>query len=256
MVSESLVRSISWAVVACLLALFGCAPAEDGDGGGGAGVPVGGFSGAGFSGAGLGGAGGAGTGVSGAGAGGAAGVAGSAGVGGGAGVSGAGTGGAAGAAAPMVAGCEVAVMAAPATLHAAVAALLNPPAPAPPTPCGFSSCHAGAGKAGLSLLGAADMRAAMVDKPSCQAPNLPLVDGRGGQVALDNSYLWIKLTGAADAAGIMIGDPAWGMGGACGQSAAAPYGGRMPQMASAMTTSEDRLATIRNWICGGAPGPM
>lgn len=163
----------------------------------------------------------------------------------------------AGSVAPVtVAGCEAAVMSDPATMYAAVNALLNPPDVTMPTPCGFSSCHAGNGKAKLVLLGKTDLRATMVDVPSCLAPNVPLVDGRGGQMALDNSWLWIKLVGAADSAGIITANPAWGMGGACDQTPAAPYGIRMPQMASPKTASEERLATIRNWICAGAPGPM
>jgi hypothetical protein len=248
MVSESLVRSIAWVIVPCVLALVGvggCGAADDGDGGGGGGVPVGG---AGIGGAGIGGAG-----IGGVGAGG-AGVAGSAGMGGAgtAGGAGAGTGGAAGAPAMTVAGCEVAVMADAATLHAGASEVLTAM-----TPCGFSSCHAGSGKAGLILAGATNLATLMVDKPACQAPNLSVVKSGGGQAALDGSYLWIKLAGAADPSGLIMGDAAtWGMGGACGQTPSAPYGVRMPQMASAMTTSEDRLAKIRNWICGGAPGPM
>jgi hypothetical protein len=151
-----------------------------------------------------------------------------------------------------VAGCETAVAGDAATLHAAAAEVLTPM-----TPCGFSSCHAGTGKAGLILTGATNLNMLMVDKMSCEAPNLPLVASGGGQTALDKSYLWIKLAGAADPSGFIQGDMAtWGMGGACGQTAAAPYGVRMPQMATAMTTSEERLAKIRNWICGGAPAPM
>lgn len=139
-----------------------------------------------------------------------------------------------------------------ATLHAAASEVLTAT-----TTCGFSSCHIGAGKAGLTLVGSTNLNMLMVDKPSCQAPNVPLVKSGGGQAALDDSYLWIKLVGAADSSGFILGDVAvWGMGGACGQTAAAPYGVRMPQAASAMTTSEERLAKVRNWICAGAPAPM
>ena len=243
MVRESLVGSVAWAVVPCLLALVGCGGGDDGGNGGG-GAAVGGFGGAGAGGAGAGGAGAGGAGAGGAGVGGAG--------AGGAGAGGAGAGGAAGGGSPVVAGCEAAVAGDAATLHAAAAEVLTAMGT-----CGFSSCHANMGKAGLILLGATDLNMLMVDKPACQAPNLSVVKSGGGQAALDGSYLWIKLAGAADPSGFIMGDmAAWGMGGACGQTAAAPYGVRMPQMASAMTTSEERLAKIRNWICGGAPGPM
>ena len=236
MVSVSLIRSGAIAIALCALAMAGCKSTPDGDGGGGAGTPLGGFGGAGIGAAGVGGAGVGGAGIGGAGVGG-AGV-GGAGIGGaGAGGAAAGVGGSAGSAAPVVvAGCETAVAGDAVTLHAAASEVLTLM-----TPCGFSSCHAGTGKANLILTGATNLAMLMVDK----------------QAALDRSYLWIKLTGAADASGFIQGDMAvWGMGGACGQTAAAPYGVRMPQMATAATTSEERLAKIRNWICGGAPAPM
>jgi len=153
---------------------------------------------------------------------------------------------------PMgVPGCEIAdASAGGPALHAAAADVLTMM-----SPCGFSSCHVGTGKAGLVLLGATNLNMLLVGKPSCEAPNVPLVDGAGGDAGLLHSYIWIKLTGAADSGGSIMGDPAWGTGGACGQTPSAPYGIRMPQMATNMTTSDTRLAAIRNWICAGAPAP-
>lgn len=148
-----------------------------------------------------------------------------------------------------VAGCE-AVTATTGDLHAAAAAILTPM-----TPCGFSSCHQGNGKAGLVLTDVADLAAQMVGKPACEAPNLMLVDGSGGDAGLANSYLWQKLTAPAVAGGQLVGDPAWGTPGNCGQEVGS-YGGRMPLAGSPDVPGEERLGPIRDWICAGAPGPM
>jgi hypothetical protein len=149
------------------------------------------------------------------------------------------------------AGCEVADMsAAPSALHAAAAAVLTVA-----SPCGFGSCHAGQGKAGLVLLNATDLRMTMVGKASCQVPAIPLVDAAGGNAGLANSWLWLKLTAPADASGVMTGDAAWGAGVNCGQSGGQMYGLRMPWSNTDTPLEDARLAAVRNWICAGAPGP-
>ena len=139
---------------------------------------------------------------------------------------------------------------APADLHAAAAAVLTAAAP-----CGSSSCHGGSrARAGLELLEVPNLNEALVGKFACEAPNLPLIDGSGGAAALANSFLWYKITGAAEA-GILPGDPAtFGMAGACGQPGDQPYGELMPKGGGQM--SEERLAPIRAWICAGAPAPL
>jgi len=199
-----------------------------------------------------------------AGVGGAGGMLGGAGVSGGAGASGAaagaggagGTGMAGAGAAGMgggntFAGCAVAdTSAAPSALHAAAAAVLTMA-----SPCGFGSCHAGQGKAGLILLSATDLRMTLVDKASCQAPTIPLVDDAGGDAGLVHSWLWLKLTAPADTSGVVTGDAAWGAGVNCGQTGGQMFGLRMPWTNTDMPLEEARLAAIRNWICAGAPGP-
>ncbi len=151
-------------------------------------------------------------------------------------------------AATAVPGCEIADMSS-ATLHADAAAIL-----ATETPCGFSSCHTGNGKAGLILHEVADLNAQMVGVTSCEAPNLPLVDGQGGDAGLNNSWLWLKLTAEAVPGGMLTPDATWGEPGNCGQDVGS-YGGRMPLAGSPDVPGEERLGPIRNWICAGAPGP-
>jgi hypothetical protein len=184
------------------------------------------------------------------------------------GASGVGAGGAAGAvagtggmgaggmgAAGAVPGCSAAMPGMPAALHtAAVEALAAMP---PTSTCGGStSCHQGAGKAMLSLLNMTDMRTALVGKMSCEAPMIPLVDGSMGDAALNNSWLWIKLTAPTDASGNLVSNPAWGTPGSCGQTPPSGYGLRMPWgFAGTMYLGEANMAKIRNWICAGAPGP-
>ncbi len=151
-----------------------------------------------------------------------------------------------------VAGCSAAdTTAAPAALHMAAHDVL-----ASATTCAFSSCHAGGNpRAHLNLLNVADIRTAMVGVASCEAPNLPLVDGSGGDAALNHSYLWLKLTAPVMLDASLTGDPAWGMNLTCNQNAGQPYGIRMPNSGTAMLWEEARLAAVRNWICAGAPGP-
>jgi hypothetical protein len=192
-----------------------------------------------------------------AGAGGAGGVAaagtGGAGAGGGAG----GTGMAGMGAGGAIPGCSAAMPGMPSALHAAAVEAL---AAMPPTSsCGGStSCHQGAGKAMLSLLNVTDLRMALVDKMSCEAPMIPLVSGSMGDAALNNSWLWIKLTAPTDSSGNLVSNPAWGaVGSGCGQTPPSGYGLRMPWGFSGTTyLSDANMAKVRNWICAGAPGPM
>jgi hypothetical protein len=217
-----------------LLALAGCKSDGDGDDNtAGVGGAAGTLGGAGVSGGGAGASGT--TAGAGGGAGGAMAGAGAAGMGGGG----------------QFAGCEVADMsAAPSALHAAAAAVLTMA-----SPCGFGSCHAGVGKAGLVLLNATDLRMTTVGKASCQVPAIPVVDDAGGNAGLANSWLWLKLTAPADASGVITGDAAWGAGVNCGQMGGQMYGLRMPASNTDTPLEEARLAAIRNWICAGAPGP-
>jgi hypothetical protein len=145
----------------------------------------------------------------------------------------------------------MATSAPPAMLHMAAHDVLGVA-----SPCGFSSCHMGSNaRAHLDLLDAANLKTALVGKPACEAPNLPLVDGSGGDAALAKSYLWIKLTGAVDVSAAIVANPAWGTPGAdCGQMGQ-PNGVRMPLTNTDMLLDEPRLSAIRNWICAGAPGP-
>ena len=136
-----------------------------------------------------------------------------------------------------------------AALHAAALALLTPTAP-----CAGSSCHSTRGKAaGLTLMGATDLRELLVDKAACLAPELPLVDGSGGSAALANSWLWLKLTSDVDAQGKLPETAAWGVAESCGQQGDEPHGVLMPLGGESL--EEEQLATLRSWICAGAPGP-
>jgi hypothetical protein len=225
------------AAASLLLSLAGCKSGDD-DGDGMAGL--GGTGGAGVGGAGVGGAGVGGAGVGGAGVGG-AGV-------GGAGMGGAGMGGVP----PASAGCEAADMTVTGSAaHAAAATLL-----AGMTPCGFSSCHSGTGpKAQLALAMQTNLNMLLVDKPSCEAPSVPLVKSGGGQAALDGSWLWLKLVAPADSSGVITPNAAWGTAMNCGQTGGQMFGLRMPWSNTEMKLEDDRLQVIRNWICAGAPGP-
>lgn len=124
------------------------------------------------------------------------------------------------------------------------------------SPCGFSSCHQGpTGKADLVLTNEMDLRTLLVGVNSCQVPAIPLVADGGGDTALDNSWLWIKLTAPSDPSGVITGDPAWGTAVNCGQMGNQPYGLRMPWSNTDALVDDERLAKVRNWICAGAPGP-
>ena len=134
-------------------------------------------------------------------------------------------------------------------LHAAAASVLTVM-----SPCGFSSCHQGNGKAGLALAGATDLNALLVGKTACEAPTLSLVDGSGGDAALNRSWLWLKLVAPYRPGGTLEGHPDWGTPGACGQVPPDSYGVLMP-LGATEALDEARLGPIRDWICAGAPGP-
>jgi hypothetical protein len=126
-------------------------------------------------------------------------------------------------------------------------------------PCAFSSCHDSTQKkAGLNLdTGLTDLKAALVGKPSCEAPTIPLVDASGGDAALAKSWLWLKLQGPIDASTNLTADPSYGAGNLpCAQDPGAPWGVRMPKSGGADGLSQMRLDPVREWICAGAPGPM
>lgn len=82
---------------------------------------------------------------------------------------------------------------------------------------------------------------------------MPLVDGKGEEAALNNSWLWLKLTKPTDANMNMVPDAAWGTPGNCGQNVGS-FGQLMP-WGNSVPMAEPRLAKIRNWICAGAPAP-
>ena len=124
--------------------------------------------------------------------------------------------------------------------------------------CGFSaSCHRDRGKANLSLLNATDLRTLMVDKMSCEVPTMPIVSSMMGDAGLNNSWLWHKLVAPLDSSNNLVPKPEWGTTpGNCGQANTGTFGFRMPYSnpIDVYLGSAD-LGKIRNWICGGAPGP-
>jgi hypothetical protein len=138
-------------------------------------------------------------------------------------------------------------------LHMAAAAVLTPA-----SPCGFSSCHTGAGKAKLTLMGSTDLKTLLVDKPSCEAPTLPLISSMGNEAGLEHSWIWQKLTAMTDTSGVgtIVSKPEWGMSASCGQDGDKPFGIRMPWTNSDMMLDATKLASIKAWICAGAPGPQ
>lgn len=163
----------------------------------------------------------------------------------------AGTSGAAGSMGGLTGACAGAnVAVGPAALHAAAQVALA----GPMASCGLSTaCHQGAtGKAMLSFKDKPDMRMLMVGKMSCVAPTIPLVDGRGGEAALNNSWLYLKLIAPLDSASNLMANTAFGTPGSCGQITVGSFGQRMPQGETGMWKDTGK---IRDWICGGAPGP-
>jgi hypothetical protein len=108
-------------------------------------------------------------------------------------------------------------------------------------------------EAGLGLLGLTNLRDVLVDKTACQVPALKLIDGSGGDAALDNSWLWQKLTAPVDSSGVIAVNPAWGASANCQQQPGQTFGVRMPIGATSL--ADDKLAKVRDWICAGAPAP-
>jgi hypothetical protein len=143
----------------------------------------------------------------------------------------------------------------PAMLHADAAAILTTPMGGT---CNFSSCHIPPnGKAKLTLAGVANL-ATLVGVPSCQVPTIPLVAAGGGDAALQNSWLWLKLTAPTVANDVaLVANPTWGAGAVadCEATPAMPFGVIMPKTAT-KPLDENKLGPIRRWICGGAPGPQ
>jgi hypothetical protein len=173
---------------------------------------------------------------------------------GGAPVGGGGAGGAGGAGTVDSLKCETSPPATtPAMLHADAAAVLGSPT------CNFSSCHVTPnGKAKLVLQNVADLNVALVGKMSCQVPTIPLVAAGGGDTALQNSWLWLKLTSPTVANDVALApNAAWGAGAIpdCEATPTMPFGVLMPKTAT-KPLEETKLGPVRRWICAGAPGPM
>lgn len=149
-------------------------------------------------------------------------------------------------------------LAAPAALHQAAAMALLPVS-TPNGACSFSSCHdAASKKANLALLATMplDLKTPTVGKPACEVPSMVLVAAGGGDMALAKSWLWQKLVAPADSGGVIAPKPEWGtMTGSCGQEGGESFGVRMPRSLTDTLLGADRLTAVRDWICGGAPGP-
>ena len=140
-------------------------------------------------------------------------------------------------------------------LYSAMAMAFLPQESNPNLPCAFGSCHnMGKKAAQLALPLGGNLIEALVNKPSCEAPNLKLVEPGGGDAALKKSWLYMKLAAPVDGNAALIPDPAWGTPGQCGQMEG--FGARMPISSGADGVGEAKLAVAREWICAGAPGPM
>ena len=117
----------------------------------------------------------------------------------------------------------------------------------------------GAGPAGSATaihLARGGARTLLVDKASCESPNLKLVDASGGDQGLAHSWLWQKLTAPADSSGKLETKADWGTAaGGCNQESGMGFGLRMPLSGSADQLTDTKLKAIRNWICAGAPKP-
>jgi hypothetical protein len=173
----------------------------------------------------------------------------------------AGGGAAGGGAAGMAAGgggltCAGASMAAPSALHMAAAMAILPVMNQ--GPCAFGSCHdANSKKAGLVLTATPlDLKMQIVGKPSCEVPNMMVVDASGGDAGLAKSWLWQKLAAPADSSGGITAKPEWGTAAAsCSQDPGQAFGARMPRSGTDEQLSMQKLSALRDWICAGAPGP-
>jgi len=135
-----------------------------------------------------------------------------------------------------------------AVTHDQVAAILGA-GPDGKGTCSISSCHGdGIASAGLNLRASADLTELLVNKPSCEAPSLMLVEPG----APEKSWVYIKLTAEMKANKDLVPDPAWGEPGE-GCEEATGFGKRMPETGLAL--SEEKVEQIRQWILDGAPGP-
>ena len=151
-------------------------------------------------------------------------------------------------------GCGAAMSMPPAMLHAAMVTTFTQTMGTMASCAASTSCHQmGSPKAMLALGGVTDLKTALVGKMSCEAPNVPLADGKGGDAALANSWLWIKLVAPLDGNGNIPFKPEWGTPGTtCGVPTPGTGGIRMP---FGVDPSPEQVNTLRNWICAGAPGP-
>jgi hypothetical protein len=143
----------------------------------------------------------------------------------------------------------------PAELYAAAATAFLPKDDKNVAPCAFGPCH-NTNKmiAKLAFAPGGSLVDAVVNKPACEAPNLKLVDPSGGDKALANSYLYLKLAAPVDGSANLVPDPAWGSPMNCGQPM--DFGARMPVGSGEMGVGDEKLAIMKEWICAGAPGPM
>lgn len=121
-------------------------------------------------------------------------------------------------------------------------------------PCAFGSCHNASKKAAQLSLVVGTNLAELVGKPSCESPNLKLVEAGGGDAALAKSWLYQKLAAPVDGSAALVPDPAWGTPGQCGQMG--DFGMRMPLAGGAEGVGEAKLNAMKEWICAGAPGAM
>lgn len=179
---------------------------------------------------------------------------------GGGGAAAGGTNGAAGAGAVDPLRCEPPNVAlTSATLHQAAYEVLGKRGRSPSGvvgACAFSGCHEQQRAAAMLVLQDIGNLSSLVGRPSCQAPAMALVAAGGGDVALQRSWIWQKLTAPLNAMEGLAPQSAWGTAVSCGgPSPGNPFGGRMPAR-SASVLPETQLGPIRRWICAGAPGPM
>ena len=177
------------------------------------------------------------------------------GMGGVAGVAGTGTGGTmAGTSGGEPPSCDVYAAMAPGTArgsHDIVAAMLRGDGSAtnPLGACAFSSCHSDAANGMLNLTTMPDITTALVNVPACEAPALMRVKPMDPA----SSWLWIKLTGPADASGNITyaTTPQ-----ACKGADAGTLGILMPWSPGSPASLEPtQLFQICSWIQDGALGP-
>jgi hypothetical protein len=162
--------------------------------------------------------------------------------------------GAGGGTASNDASCTGVTTGAAADLHAAAAKILIPADMTSKGTCSFSSCHDSSAKKAKLIFDytSTDLHALLVDKPACEAATYSLVASGGGDASLAKSWIWQKLSSAADGSGNLIVKPEWGTPTSCGQSDG--FGVRMPMSGDRL--DDTKLGAIKAWICAGAPAPM